>query len=589
MSHDNILHAATDYQSRGWQPVPLPARSKAPVLPGWQRLRTSPDQLPALFDGAGGVGLLLGAPSGGLVDVDLDVPEAGALAGYLPDTDMIHGRTSRPSSHYWYLCSPPPERTAQFKDPIDGQVLLELRSTGGQTMVPPSVHPSGEQLVWEREGGPAEDCPDVVLHGVGRVAALTLLARHWPLAEERRSDYAMAVLWVLEQGQPAEWARPYFESIARVAGDQATLPELWDDDGCYYRSLSQDRRPDERVIHPRVLQRALDWFWGAASPRSSPPSGAAPSPADPGCAPAHGGAAQDGDQEGVAALRGLVGQLPAGAPTWTWLGWAAARAGVVTSARALLSDGEEQAAAYDQGASAPAGAKFKPPVDNSGLVKRIRRALERLALPAQPEGAAAVGGLEVRRVVHYRRPRCLGGTYDVEVATPTGAVVVRGLSGSDLRSYGKVADAALACGLLLPVLPPKKANATWADLLAGALATREVVELPEAAEVEVLLEDEVRAAVAESPRGSTVAELDQGLVVERGALALIAVRSLVRRVKGALRDEPVARGDVLRAVQALGGQVHRSYWFAEEALKRAVVAFPLAAPQAAPTSGEVQP
>ena len=58
--------AAQTYIGRNWQPVPLPAQSKAPKIPGWpERIFTADD-----FDPAGNVGIKMGAPSGGLVDVD---------------------------------------------------------------------------------------------------------------------------------------------------------------------------------------------------------------------------------------------------------------------------------------------------------------------------------------------------------------------------------------------------------------------------------------------------------------------------------------------------------------------------------------
>ncbi len=49
------------------------------------------------------IGILTGEPSGGLVDVDCDAPEARAAAAeLLPPTGMISGRLSSPASHYWY-------------------------------------------------------------------------------------------------------------------------------------------------------------------------------------------------------------------------------------------------------------------------------------------------------------------------------------------------------------------------------------------------------------------------------------------------------------------------------------------------------
>ena len=54
--------------------------------------------LPEYFNGAEqNIGVLLGDPSGHTVDVDLDCPEALALAGwFLPPTGCKFGRLTRP-------------------------------------------------------------------------------------------------------------------------------------------------------------------------------------------------------------------------------------------------------------------------------------------------------------------------------------------------------------------------------------------------------------------------------------------------------------------------------------------------------------
>lgn len=47
---------------------------------------------------------MLGTPSGGLVDVDLDSPEAVCLAPHvLPETGATFGRASKPRSHFLYI------------------------------------------------------------------------------------------------------------------------------------------------------------------------------------------------------------------------------------------------------------------------------------------------------------------------------------------------------------------------------------------------------------------------------------------------------------------------------------------------------
>ena len=146
--HPNVLEAAAEYVARGWKPIPVPLGEKAPRLKGWQHLRLGLTDLPAHFArGDVNIGLLLGDVSGGLVDVDIDSREALAAAPvFLPGTGLVHGRPGRPNSHHWYLVEDAP-RTERWQDP-DGSTLLELRSSGGQTVAPPSRHPSGEFIVY---------------------------------------------------------------------------------------------------------------------------------------------------------------------------------------------------------------------------------------------------------------------------------------------------------------------------------------------------------------------------------------------------------------------------------------------------------
>ena len=59
----------------------------------------------AHFNGTGNIGVLLGEPSGWLIDVDLDCDEAVALAPkFLPPTGATSGRPGKPASHWWYVC-----------------------------------------------------------------------------------------------------------------------------------------------------------------------------------------------------------------------------------------------------------------------------------------------------------------------------------------------------------------------------------------------------------------------------------------------------------------------------------------------------
>ena len=146
MSEDgrsSTIGAARGYIRRGWMPVPIPARRKQPVTTGWPALRLLEADVPQHFGEHDNIGLILGEPSGGLVDVDLDCPEARELAAqYLPPTPAVTGRPSAPYSHRWYIAEG--AKTVKHQDSVDRSMIAELRSTGAQTVVGPSIHPSGE-------------------------------------------------------------------------------------------------------------------------------------------------------------------------------------------------------------------------------------------------------------------------------------------------------------------------------------------------------------------------------------------------------------------------------------------------------------
>ena len=98
-----LQDAVNAFIERGWQVVPLARGKKAPGAGDWLGLIFGPED----FDESSpdNVGLKTGEASGGLVDVDLDAPEAVNVASaFLPETSMIHGRPSRPQSHWWYVC-----------------------------------------------------------------------------------------------------------------------------------------------------------------------------------------------------------------------------------------------------------------------------------------------------------------------------------------------------------------------------------------------------------------------------------------------------------------------------------------------------
>jgi hypothetical protein len=138
------------------------------------------------------IGVVLGHASGGLVDIDLDALEAGLLADvFLPATGSVFGREGKPRSHRLYVCDPPPAYVKLADH--EKKTLVELRSTGQQTVFPASTHDSGEKIVWVADGEPQAVDGVSLATGVRHLAVAALLARLWLRERGVRHDLALAV------------------------------------------------------------------------------------------------------------------------------------------------------------------------------------------------------------------------------------------------------------------------------------------------------------------------------------------------------------------------------------------------------------
>jgi len=166
----STLSATHLYHARGWSVIPIPHRSKNPGYRGWEQTRLNADELPDRFGEPKNVGVLLGEPSGWLVDVDLDHARCVELADdHLPPTPAQFGRPGNPLSHRLYRVTGP-VATKKHTSKSAG-MLVELRSTGMQTVFPPSTHESGEPITWEDENAePTEIDPEVLLKAVEKLA-----------------------------------------------------------------------------------------------------------------------------------------------------------------------------------------------------------------------------------------------------------------------------------------------------------------------------------------------------------------------------------------------------------------------------------
>jgi Bifunctional DNA primase/polymerase, N-terminal/Primase C terminal 1 (PriCT-1) len=242
---------ARAYNAQGWGTVKLRWQEKRPYELAWQ---TRPYRDPAAFaQHPGNLGVQLGHASGGLVDVDLDCPEAVDLAPqHLPFTPAKFGRASKPRSHWLYYASGP---TPAKKFYCDKKVIIELRGDhstgyGGQTAFPPSIHPSGEAYTWEPDADtPAGIAHSVLLMHVEALAAAICAARGWsppPAPQSRpascprprlaRGRELPPIIAAVKGGLSTPYERP--EGIEEGARDDELMRYAGH---CFGRGMSYDK------------------------------------------------------------------------------------------------------------------------------------------------------------------------------------------------------------------------------------------------------------------------------------------------------------------------------------------------------------
>jgi hypothetical protein len=299
-SDTSPLDAALFWIERAFLPVPAKFRSKKAYNPGdpegrkWQDLRITAETAPQYFNSSTqNIGVFLGDDYGS-ADVDLDCLEAVSTAShFLPDTGMKFGRASKPASHWFYRIDPPIP-SEKFTDPTDGTTLLELRcrkkdgSIGHQTVVPPSVHESGEAIRFEDgfDRHPANVAAGHLQAAVRSIAMAALLVRHWPAAGGGRHETMLALAGVVQRaGWTEEDAAQFCLAVYRAVPDHdrsaiaRTEREVRDTFQNATAGRATTGIPSLRHhFDERVVRRALAWLRIESQEKRRSPSVAQPAP-----------------------------------------------------------------------------------------------------------------------------------------------------------------------------------------------------------------------------------------------------------------------------------------------------------------------
>jgi hypothetical protein len=258
-----IITAALDLHQRGIWPVQVQYRAKAPTVKDWPQQRLAANDIPLAFAGRCNLGAILGEPSTHLVDIDLDWPEAAALAPQLLPQSWQFGRRDNGGAflltHILLHC--PGIETVKYRAPAalaggteKNRTIIEIRSTGAQTVMPPSVHPSGAVLEWQHAPGtlPLAQVDSATLQQtVSRLAGAALLVRHWVSFEGARHDLAAALAGACHH---AGWAQAEIETLLvaliRVADD----PEKRDRAGAVVDTLKNAAAGQAVTGFPRLAE-----------------------------------------------------------------------------------------------------------------------------------------------------------------------------------------------------------------------------------------------------------------------------------------------------------------------------------------------
>jgi hypothetical protein len=237
---NDTRRAAERYLRAGLAVIPLAAGEKNPNRQGWQRERHTMEDIPKCWNNGQNIGVLTGEPSGWLVDIDLDCPEALKIAGRFLDPTLTSGRESTPDCHWWYWAEGIRSKTFDDLGGPEAETLLEIRSNGHQTVVAPSLHPSGERYIWSQSGLEfATVTAETLLRSVRELATAALVARVLPKGGRHRFGLALAGFLLRRELEP--------ESVGKI------MHAAWDAAGfASERARSEAHADIEAIVRDTV-------------------------------------------------------------------------------------------------------------------------------------------------------------------------------------------------------------------------------------------------------------------------------------------------------------------------------------------------
>lgn len=225
------LEAARAIKALSGVPVPVARGEERVPLVQWSgSYDLANSELERLFAPEHNVAMIGGARSAGIIDIDLDHPNAVVFADILFADCPSFGRRSRPRSHRVIHC--PGATTGKFQAPkaaaehaafkgAHGVCLAEIQADKKLITLPPSIHPCGEAYAWD--GGlrimPTWSVERLTLH-MGSLAFMCFFSAYYP-AIGGRHDACLAATGVLVRaGLDGALADDLVRTAAKMNGDE---------------------------------------------------------------------------------------------------------------------------------------------------------------------------------------------------------------------------------------------------------------------------------------------------------------------------------------------------------------------------------
>jgi hypothetical protein len=217
---DFLAQTAEYWLSKGVFTVPLRSRSKRPKGRDWPHLRlVQEDFNNGAFKPGDNIGALWGEASDHATDIDLDLEEAVEVAPHILPETFMYGRTDKEDSHYVYRIVGAETHKWQVSEL---GTIIEIRSTGAQSVIPPSKHPDGGNYFSDDMDAEFAELTKLEMERYAdEIAVAAVFTRFYP-TEGSRHDYVHACTGALCH---QEWQA---DKIKRVMA--AVLTVIQDDE-----------------------------------------------------------------------------------------------------------------------------------------------------------------------------------------------------------------------------------------------------------------------------------------------------------------------------------------------------------------------